>query len=411
MISCRQKVKIICNTEEVILGDNIDVLIKGLEPDSTYFVHLQLLYDDQSLYSYVAYRANENGCIDLDTTNSLSGSFVGYDSLGLYSYLLKEKAPDYLTNTLLENKEAVFHFQVSRNEEVLATKRVRITRHFESENCFSIDNDLLKLDMHHVDSSDVLVLVWGGSEGGNYGSNYLAKQLALKGYSSAAISYFGGTYQFKSLIERPIELIDSARNYITQQVGDFDHVVLLGVSRGAELALLYASYREDVQAVFAIAPSCYVYQAYSDKVLSAWTIEAEPVPFVELVWNSVERDSSGKAIYKNMFVESMAKAPSSAFIPVENINGDIFLFSGQADLVWPSANMANLIEQGLNNSHFDHAFSNYQYEDAGHGIVPPGYFSLVNWDSPYAMGGSVKANAQAKVDIWNIVLDYLANID
>jgi dienelactone hydrolase len=83
------------------------------------------------------------------------------------------------------------------------------------------------------------------------------------------------------------------------------------------------------------------------------------------------------------------------------------LFSGKDDQVWPSTLMADKIEARLEAKEFPYKCYNYQYEEAGHNITPPAYLTEVLYEFPYAMGGTIKGDVEAKADVWQKVLSFL----
>ena len=95
-----------------------------------------------------------------------------------------------------------------------------------------------------------LLVVLGGSEGGDGGARYNAPVMALEGYTVLGLPYyspawFGNGAQFPELprgfAELPVDYLENAvaearkRNDV-----DPDHVLLMGGSKGAEYVLLAA---------------------------------------------------------------------------------------------------------------------------------------------------------------------------
>lgn len=402
-----EKASIITNTDSVVRGDNIDIAVTGLTPNEEYIVHLQQMWVGFSLYSHAVFMADEKGQISIDKDESIGGDYYGNDSLALFSYLNSTPVPPYLNKIDLDENDNLFVIQVSKDEKVLAQAKInRIVRPAEGEE-HSINEGDLKVNVHELNKSDILVLVLGGSEGNNYFSNLQANMIAAKGFSSAAISYFGGEYQFKSLKNIPLELIDSSRAYIERQIGKYEQVYLMGTSRGAELALLYASYRDDIDGVFAIAPSSYVFQGLESTPIPAWTLNEETIPYLAVGGDETEVDDNGRILLLNKFLASVENADSTTEIEVENIKGDILLFSGQDDQLWPASMMADKIENRLELKGFPYQVYNYQYEHAGHFVSPPAYISQVKEESRFVVGGTLKGDAEAKVEVWQKIMAYL----
>ena len=118
-------------------------------------------------------------------------------------------------------------------------------------------------------------------------------------------------------------------------------------SKGAELALLLASRDTVFDRVIAIAPSSVVWAGiladWQTVPGSSWSENDKELPFVafnptgpvegllDLYSQSLENRNDG----------------GSATIPVENIRGNVVLYSGGMDEIWPSSSMAISICQGM----------------------------------------------------------------
>ena len=126
-----------------------------------------------------------------------------------------------------------------------------------------------------------------------------------------------------------------------------DGVILYGLSKGAELALVLAASDEHYKAVVALAPSHVVWQGNPGDIAnimaspSSWSLQGDGLPFVPYIALE-ERDRLG---FTNRHAASLtnAQAVIRARIEVENINGPILLLSGAEDNVWPAKPMAEEI--------------------------------------------------------------------
>ena len=128
-------------------------------------------------------------------------------------------------------------------------------------------------------------------------------------------------------------------------------MVILGVSRGSEAALLSGVHFPDlVHAVIALVPGNVVLCSWPPGG-PAWMLKGEPLPYVSRFGPTAD--------------------DPEAEIPVERIRGPVLLISAGADRVWPSSAMAAAMASRLKahghpypDEHFDHPF-------AGHGHSPP----------------------------------------
>lgn len=97
----------------------------------------------------------------------------------------------------------------------------------------------------------------------------------------------------------------------------------------------------------------------SPRSYSGWVLDDEPLDYVNaplLSFSMLSGMVTGE--YVGAFEKSLNKASAqtidSARIPVENINGPIVLVSAKQDEIWPSYEMANQIEQRLEQQGFTH---------------------------------------------------------
>jgi uncharacterized protein len=98
------------------------------------------------------------------------------------------------------------------------------------------------------------VIVLGGSQGGV--PEHLAYQFSERGFAALALAYFGAADLPPQLANIPLEYVDLAVAWLQRQPHtDTRALAVVGVSRGAELALLVASHNPAIKRVVAYAPS------------------------------------------------------------------------------------------------------------------------------------------------------------
>ena len=149
-----------------------------------------------------------------------------------------------------------------------------------------------------------------------------------------------------------------------------DGVVIYGLSKGAELALVLASRDSDYKAVIALAPSHVVWQGnpknFADLMSapSSWSWKGQPLPFVPYVSNE-EKESMG---FTNRHAASLTNkvAVERALISVENIDAPVLLLSGGMDTSWPAAKMGAEICSTVNSTHDNQSCSHIIYEKGDH---------------------------------------------
>lgn len=224
------------------------------------------------------------------------------------------------------------------------------------------------------------VLAVGGSEGG-FANAMQAALLASHGYPVLQLAYFRAPGLPRKLRSIPLEYVERALEWLHARPG-VTAVVMVGASRGAELAVLVGStYPALVQGVAAFAPG---YEVVPD----SWTRGGVPVP---------------------------SPADPDPRIPVERIRGPVLLVAGAADQVWDSAYSAAAIDE---RRHERGALptEDLTFDDAGHGVtvaVPylpfPTEFSLDGFT--LVSGGTRQADVLARNAAWPRLLALLRHVD
>jgi dienelactone hydrolase len=225
------------------------------------------------------------------------------------------------------------------------------------------------------------VLQLGGSFGGH--GDLPAALLASHGYPTLSLGYFKEPGLPKTLKDIPLEYFAKALRWLAVQPGvDSSRVVVAGVSRGGEAALLLgATYPELVHGVMACTPSASVLPAYPGPG-NAWTYGGDPVP----------------------------QGP----ISIERIAGPVLATGGGKDAVWPSAGEVREIIQRARR-YGRHDIVGHIYPKAGHSVgcaIP--YLPLASvrfgrtaW---LPFGGTQASNAQARAASWPLLLRFLATL-
>jgi uncharacterized protein len=170
----------------------------------------------------------------------------------------------------------------------------------------------------------------------------------------------------------PLEYFAKALHWLGAQmeVVPNDYAVM-GVSRGAELALLLGTRYPDIKTVIAIAPSSVVFLGPPTGIWdglqgqhSAWSFKAQEVPFVPIpyTWTSLRGMITGNRT--RMFEKALLnrRAVEAAGIPVEEIQGPILLVSFTQDQVWPSTLMSNQLMQRLRTAGFRFRYEHAAYD-------------------------------------------------
>lgn len=245
--------------------------------------------------------------------------------------------------------------------------------------------------------SQVGVLVLSGSSGRV--ERERCDVLAAAG--ATALSY----RWFREAIDRvPLESFTPALEDLR---GRCERVAILGVSRGAEAALLLGGLHDDLSAVIAAAPSDLVWAALTDErpPRSSWTLAGRELPFVPYddSWVPDTDPPRFTGLYRQSEV-THAAALADARIPVERIRAEVLLVAGGDDGVWPSVDFATRIV--ARRSTVGLPTSSVVHPGAGHRLILPGE-PVAEGGDPMDRGGSAVVDGEAGRRAWPEILRVL----
>jgi dienelactone hydrolase len=221
------------------------------------------------------------------------------------------------------------------------------------------------------------VVAFGGSEGRNSMFD-VAATLAAHGYPALALAYFHEPGLPQELKRIPLEYFARAVRMM-RRLPEVDpaHVVVMGDSRGGELALLLAStFPRLIHGAIGLVPSATVLPAPAAD-LDAWTLH-------------------GKGLRPQP-------------IRVERIDGPVLTVGAGDDKVWASAPSVRTIERRLRAHHLRFFHAGVVYARAGHliGMALP-YLPAATDASSF--GGTPGLNEAAREDLWPRILRYFARL-
>lgn len=366
--------------------------------------------------SHGTYMADEDGVVDLQKASPIEGTYEGVDGMGLF-WSLQVKRTE-------ENSEEVFEklqpqsltIFLESDGKVVDTKI--ITRKW-------IDDDVIRTPVNekglvgtffHMGNSlpRPTIIVVGGSEGGIY--EFPAALLASNGFNVLALGYWGQEPLPKQLVEIPLEYIEGAIHWLKARLDvTKGWLGMHGTSKGGELALLAATYFEDITAVVSLSGPpvvcCGIVPWTEQKELPpAWTYKGKAIPYARPD-NSVEVSNACRAMRQagenqlRMWYDYLTSDPQiteQATIPLEKINGSILMISGTDDTCFDSVRLNERATERLRQFDFENEYNHFVYEGAGHEVGIP--FIPVS-ASPFT-GGNKYDTAQASRDSWEKTIDF-----
>lgn len=255
------------------------------------------------------------------------------------------------------------------------------------------------------------ILLLGGSEGGlSVGMVRMALALQAEGYSVLQLAYHRALGVSPTLEEVPLELFDRAIAWLARQPGVAPGAIgVVGISKGAEAALLVASRNGRVRAVIAGQPSSVAWPGVNwdrlgQPARASWSAAGQPVPVMP--FGAMGMGGGALALYTNGL--SQRKRYRDAIIPIERARAAILLPCGGRDTLWPSCTMAQQVRARAEAGTAGPRVTVLEAPDAGHasfGLPMPADSPNLHYLAMF--GGSVAANQAARVHSWAQALAFL----
>ncbi|TDL58157.1 hypothetical protein E2R60_06780 [Paenibacillus dendritiformis] len=389
--------------------------ITGLIPGATYQLRASMLDDLGRLWESAAtFTACPDGCIDLRAAAPLTGTYEGQDAAGLFWSMHLAQQTDGLPFFMKMNSEPLtVTIVLEQDEAVLIQKQFDLSFRSNSvQETFVTDGFIGKYFAPGEAADLPAVLVVGGSGGGFQWSEQVAALLASRGYAAMAVAYFDyrGEYGLPTgLADIRLEQFKLAADWLkARNETDGRAIGVIGISKGAELALLLGSvFPDDIRAIVAFAPSLYVFQGIQIGVnvpISSWSLGGTPVPFAVYPSDYEPREDFDKTLLRDLYIRALQdkEAIQYARIPVERMKCDLMLVTGDLDALGPTSEMAVETLQVLKRERYPHQVTHLRYPKADHGFFIPGLPPLVL--SKHAAARDI---ALAERDAWWKVIRFL----
>ena len=384
--------------------ESVVVSVSGLNAGTLYSVRAEFVSRAGTVWRAEAqFRADEKGVIELASMAPASGSYAGIDPLGLFWSMENTKERQTDPSLFETDDQSVITITAREGEKTVAQHLLVLRKRQIGISSTEMRGEITGTFLAPSKGGRIPgIIVLGGSEGGI--PRDLAALIASHGYAALALAYFAADARPKELERVPLETVDRAVEWLRkQQTVDPNRIAIVGLSKGAELALLSASRNPRIRAVVAIAPSSTVFQnlGRARATTSSWTSGGVDVPFAPFV----QSDAFVKTRrLVDLYNASLAAAPPEARIPVEKISGPILLLSGKDDALWPSAKMSNQIAEQLAEHHFRYSVVNRSFDDVGHHVAN---IPMRPTADSVRLGGKAPALAKTQLDAWREIVSFL----
>src|SRR5271155_1377798 len=435
------------------VDEDVRVCVRGLPAAA--LISIQAATDDDQVRrwsSQARFRADSSGVIDVSVGESLGGSYLGVAPMGNFwsmesadangdsnsSFAKNTTSPDRVDFEALLEGRVLARASLARNflAAGTVTRDLKIPNEADRSSAAgagaragsdSGETTVGRLFIPPGSGPHPVVIVLSGS-GGGFDLDKAAV-LSRHGFATLALAYFGFAPLPAWLHRIPLEYFEAALTWLCAQPElESGRVGILGVSRGAELALLLGSMCPQIRAVVAYAPSSVAWAASgrdkaTGEIIPCWTWRGKPVPFAPLplrgfMWRSAFPVVALKrpVMFRNLFRAGLRnrEAVDRAAIPVENIRGPLLLISGGDDHLWPAAEMSEAIVARLQRNGGAQAAEHLHFAHAGHMLRYPHLPATARHSrnkhlrgARFSFGGTPAADAAAQTQAWHRAIAFL----
>lgn len=419
------------------IDEEVPIRVHGVAPGARVTLRAEVNDDAGRMWeARGTYVADAAGSVDVANHESLDGTYRGCDAMGLFwsmkleaaahggraTFRKDSPAPDIVALTAEVAGQTIATCKLERRWLAPGTK-VRDAGEDANE-----EGVAGRLFIPPGSEPHPVVIVLGGS-GGGYDLDKAAV-LARHGFATLSLAYFGLPGLPSWLHRVPLEYFARAIVWLERQPEvDERRMGVLGISRGAELALLLSSTFPEIRAVVAYAPSAVAWGSggrdkATGEIIPCWTRGGEAIPFAPLPLRGfMARSAVPVALlrrpvkFRNLFRAALRnrEAVTRAQIPVERTRGPILLISGGDDHVWPASHMAEMICARLRARNFSHSVEHLHYPKAGHELRYPFLPTTARTTRPAGLkfaiffGGTTEADAEAQKGAWQRTLALFRN--
>lgn len=407
----------------VLMGTLFNIKLDNLPQNKNITLHAYRKNREGLIYSFACFKTDSKGQIQLNKNKPILATYSGADSLGIFWSMTK---PKYLNEELpfeVNNlKWNTIYFQLELNGKIISKDELQLTLQTPDITCEEIRNKDIAANFYYPKNKEnvPLIIMLGGSNGGIREVDDRAKIISSHGYAVLALGYFRMENLPKSIERIPLEYFFKSVDWAKEkQFIDTTKIVIIGVSKGAEAALLVASMRRDIKGAIAFVPSNVRWQGIpngpSFVSKPSWTLNGKDLPFLNCSFSfsffgkfiSNAKQIEMREIFQTIFTEDKSKI-KPALIEVEKINGPILLFAGKDDKLWPSYDMCQMMENRLDSLNFEHQVECFYYDNAGHFIFGPDLMPTIYYKyDKFAWGGKDSENSAAQVDSWDKMIRFL----
>ncbi|KAG2457610.1 ACOT2 thioesterase, partial [Polypterus senegalus] len=382
----------------------VNLKVEGLRPRETVTLQSTLTDEKGELFEARArYQADEEGHLDLASSPALGGDYSGVEPMGfiwalkprsLYGRLVKRD----VSKPFRVDVEVRAGWQNHSLGPLLATCALK--RHFIAQGVrrVTVREGRVRgtLFLPAGDGPFPGIIDLGGTAGGLL--EHRASLLASHGFAAMALAYFGFEDLPAMMSEFHLEYFEEALRYLQgiPQVKK-SGIGVMGLSKGADLALSMATFLHGISAVVSVS-GC------NSNSIAPLHYKGVVVPGLGMSLDQARADEFGVLDFSDCYEDPRENRNQACVVPIERSSAHFLFVVAEDDQNWKSSFYAQEAVKRLN-MHGRAPPELLSLPGAGHLLEPPyfphcrsSFHKIVG--APLLWGGECQAHAVAQEKAW-----------
>ncbi|XP_067680470.1 bile acid-CoA:amino acid N-acyltransferase-like isoform X3 [Haliotis asinina] len=401
--------KLTVSPQTALVDEKVCVKVSGLKPSQRVTLHASLT--EKTVFAACGhFTGDEHGCINVTTQASCGGTYTGVDGMGLLWSMIPALGESKMARLSKRDVTEPFsvhfsllegHLDLNQCDVKAAIVTTMTERWYKARSVkqITVREGRLRgsLFLPAGDGPFPGVIDMFGSTGGLVETR--AALLASHGFAALALGYMGYDDLPKDLNDLDLDyFLDAVEWLQSQSAICLNGIGVVGVSKGAELAMLMATFSPKVAAVVNIS-GCLAFTFTDLK-----RIGAEAIKGVKIDLGGVVVTDAG------IITRDAYRGWELATIPFWQSEANFLLVYGEDDQCW-NVHGAKMIVNSLPAEKRKNVEMQF-YPSAGHLIEPPytphcysSFHKIAGMNLVW--GGSPKPHAHAQQDAWHKALSFL----
>ncbi|XP_066470137.1 bile acid-CoA:amino acid N-acyltransferase [Tiliqua scincoides] len=390
-----------------LADEPVKIHITGLEPSQIVTIWASLTDEKGMLFKARAfYKADKNGEVDLERDAATGGDYFGVQPMGLFWFMKPEKPFIRLMKRDVMNTPYEVHLDVFESLQLFFSSQDQPAASQIVERWYSTPG-MQRISVRHGRIRGALFIPAGqgpfpgvidifGGIGGLI--EFRASLLASSGFAVLALAYFAYDSLPNFLYEIDLNYFEEAAEFLLKHPKVCGPGVgVLGICKGAEIALAMATFLPQIRATICINGT----NAINGGPLRYRDLHIESIPYK---LECIQVTEGGVLELFRSVEETHTEEHQGSILPLEKAQGKILFIVGESDMNYNSKAYAMQALKRMREHGKTHC-ALLSYPGTGHLIEPPASPFCPCSISPFLplpvlWGGEAQAHTTAQVNSW-----------